>query len=200
MNYPAFYDAVPTIRLYDPLAEFLGALKDGIVEYSYLDAVKLAGHSCPTVASAYRITCLALHALYADEMPERGRIRVELRQKDSDGVSGVIANVATLLTGGGSGAAFKGIGGRFDRRHGLLFEADIRSEMRFTRLDTMQAVNASVNLQSVPSAPRTGELLPKCLNGSASELEQAEFCQLWQARVQALLLDYADDAQVFSIT
>lgn len=200
MNSPAFFDAVPTIRLYDPLAEFLGALDDGIVEYSYLDAVKLAGHSCPTVASAFMITCKALHALYSGELPQRGKIRVELRRMDSDGVCGVIANVASLLTGAGTQVAFKGIGGRFDRRHTLQFGAEIQAEMRFTRLDSMQAVDASVNLQYVPSASRTGELLPKCLHGSASELEQAEFRQLWQARVRAVLLDYADDPQVFSIT
>lgn len=56
MHYPAFFDDVPAIRLYDPLAEFLGAVDDGVIEYRYLDAVKLAGHSCPTVASASRPT------------------------------------------------------------------------------------------------------------------------------------------------
>jgi len=34
--------------LRDPLAELLGAAEGGIVEYRYADAVKLAGHSCPT--------------------------------------------------------------------------------------------------------------------------------------------------------
>jgi len=53
MKYPSFIDVVPKIKLYDPLAEFLGAIDDGIVEYIYFDAIKLAGHSCPTVASAY---------------------------------------------------------------------------------------------------------------------------------------------------
>ena len=32
MKYPTFFDDVPKIRLYDPLAEFLGAIDDGIVE------------------------------------------------------------------------------------------------------------------------------------------------------------------------
>ena len=52
MKYPAFFDEVPSISLYDPLAEFLGAAEDGILQYGYVDAVRLAGHSCPTVASA----------------------------------------------------------------------------------------------------------------------------------------------------
>lgn len=199
MKYPTFFDDVPKIRLYDPLAEFLDAIDDGIVEYSYIDAIKLAGHSCPTVASAYWMTCKALKALYDEALPERGNIRVEFRQKNIDGVCGVIANVANLLTGAGNNTAFKGIGGRFDRRNKLLFESDIQTETRFTRLDTMQAVDVSVNLQGVPSSPRVSELLPACLSGTAGSADYAEFRQLWQMRVKAILLDHADDPHVFNL-
>ena len=76
MHYPEFFDAVPRIRLRDPLAEFLGAFEGGVIEYAYLDAVRLAGHSCPTVASAYWLTRQALRALYGDALPERGGVRV----------------------------------------------------------------------------------------------------------------------------
>jgi hypothetical protein len=199
MKYPAFIDDVPKIRLYDPLAEFLGAMDGGIVEYAYLDAIKLAGHSCPTVASAYWMTCKTLKALYDEDLPERGNIRVEFRQRSTDGVSGVIANVVHLLTGAGNDSAFKGLGGRFDRRNKLLFEADIPAETRFTRLDNMQSVSVSVNLRGVPSSPRVSELLPACLNGTASREDRAEFQQLWQMRVKAILLDHADDPDVFSL-
>ncbi len=44
----------------------------------YLDVVKSAGHSCPTVAGAYLATREALKRLYGDELPERGAIRVDL--------------------------------------------------------------------------------------------------------------------------
>ncbi len=47
MKYPAFYDLVPGIALADPLAAFLGATEQGVIEYRYIDAVKLTGHSCP---------------------------------------------------------------------------------------------------------------------------------------------------------
>ncbi len=200
MTYPAFITEVPKIRLYDPLTEFLGANDDGIIEYSYLDAVKLAGHSCPTVASAYWMTYKALKALYGEALPERGNVLVEFRQSSTDGTSGVIANVAGLLTGAGNNTAFKGIGGRFDRRNKLLFESEIESNMRLTRLDTMQAVNISVNLQGVPSSPRMKELLPACVNQMASDEDCVEFRQLWQARVKAVLLDHAHDSNVFKIT
>jgi hypothetical protein len=199
MHYPAFFDEVAAIRLHDPLAEFLGAVEDGILEYRYLDAVKLAGHSCPTVASAYWMTHRALRALYPESLPERGNIRVEFGKEADDGVTGVIANVIGLLTGAAADGGFKGIAGAFDRRDKLFFAADIASEIRFTRLDTGQAVETAVNMQPVPAVPRIWELLPKCRNGSASPAETAEFRQLWQQRVRALLLDHAEDAQVFVI-
>lgn len=200
MHYPAFFDEIPAIRLYDPLAEFLGAVDDGVIEYRYLDAVKLAGHSCPTVASAYWMTHRALRALYPDSLPERGNIRVEFGKEYSEGVTGVIANVVGLLTGAAGDGGFKGIAGAFDRRDKLFFAADIDSEIRFTRLDTGKIVETAVNMQPVPASPRIWELLPKCRNGSASVAETSEFRQLWQERVRALLLDHAEDAQVFAIS
>lgn len=200
MHYPAFFDAIPAIRLYDPLAEFLGAVEGGVLEYRYLDAVKLAGHSCPTVASAYWMTHRALRALYPDSLPERGNVRVEFGKQADDGVTGVIANVVGLLTGAAADGGFKGIAGAFDRRNKLFFAAGIASEIRFTRLDTGKIVETAVNMQSVPAFPRIWELLPKCRNGSASIAEASEFRQLWQERVRALLLDHAEDAQVFAIS
>jgi len=200
MHYPAFFDDIPVIRLHDPLAEFLGAVDDGVIEYRYLDVVKLAGHSCPTVASAYWMTYRALRALYPDGFPERGNIRVEFGKQADDGVTGVIANVVGLLTGAAADGGFKGIAGAFDRRDKLFFAADITSEIRFTRLDTGKIVEVAVNMQSVPASPRIWELLPKCRNGSASVAETSEFRQLWQERVRALLLDHAEDAQVFAIS
>lgn len=200
MHYPAFFDEIPVIRLYDPLAEFLGAVDDGVIEYRYLDAVKLAGHSCPTVASAYWMTHRALRALYPDGLPERGNIRVEFGKQADDGVTGVIANVVGLLTGAAADGGFKGIAGAFDRRDKLFFAAEIASDIRFTRLDTGKIVETAVNMQPVPASPRIWELLPKCRNGSASVAETSEFRQLWQERVRALLLDHAEDAQVFAIS
>lgn len=119
MNYPSFFDEVPKIALYDPLAEFLGATQDGILQYSYFDAVRLAGHSCPTVASAYWSVYKALAFLYPHTMPVRGEIKVEFSQDSSSGVTGVIANVVSMLTGAMSDNGFKGIGGHFNRRERL---------------------------------------------------------------------------------
>lgn len=200
MKYPAFFDEVPSISLYDPLAEFLGAAEDGILEYGYLDAVRLAGHSCPTVASAYWASCKALGFLYPDATPVRGNIRVEFSQDSTSGVSGVIANVVSMLTGAMSDNGFKGIGGRFDRRKHLFFAVEMPAEMRYTRLDTQQTVQLTVNLQRVPASPRLPRLMASCIANTATAAETAEFRQLWQERVRSILLDHRDDPEVFVIT
>ncbi|MDO9052775.1 MAG: hypothetical protein Q7U37_02420 [Gallionella sp.] len=200
MNYPDFFDAVPKINLHDPLAEFLGATEEGILQYGYLDAVRLAGHSCPTVAAAYWSTYKALALLYPDTMPVRGDIRVAFRLGNTSGVTGVIANVVSMLTGAMSDNGFKGLGGRFDRRERLFFTQDIQGEIRYTRLDTGQAVELAFNLQLVPAAPRLSALMAACLSGSASQTEIAEFRQLWQERVRRILLEHGDDPAVFVVS
>lgn len=52
MSFAEFFYAVPRVTLQDPLAEVLGRRR-GAIEYGYADAVRLAGHSCPTVAGTY---------------------------------------------------------------------------------------------------------------------------------------------------
>jgi hypothetical protein len=152
--------------VHDPLAEFLGATAGGLIEYRYVDAVRLAGHSCPTVAAAYGMTRRALLALYPDSLPERGAIRADFRADRLSGVTGVIASVITLITGATHDTGFKGLAGRFDRRRLMYFLADIGDEIRFTRLDTGAAVDVRTELQSVPFAPQTPTLLQKCLAGT----------------------------------
>ena len=197
MQTPAFYDQVRSLSVHDPLAGFLGAAEDGLIEYRYVDAVKLAGHSCPTVAAAYWMTLKALEHLYPDSLPQRGGIRVEFRQDRLSGVTGVIANVVALLTGATHDAGFKGIAGQFDRRRLLYFSANVSAEIRYTRIDTGQAVDATAQVQSVPFAPQTAALMQKSLDGSATAEEKAEFRACWQARVRMLLLEHGDDPEVF---
>lgn len=199
MHFPEFFDAAPRITVRDPLARFLGAAEGGVFEYRYADVVKLAGHSCPTVASAYLMTRAALRALYGDELPERGMVRVELRDPPEEGVTGVIANVASFLTGATQETGFKGIGGQFDRRNLLFFDADIDDQMRFTRLDTGASVTVSARLERVPGDRRTGPLIQRAVQGEASPEEEQLFQALWQARVRALLLEHADDPQTIVV-
>lgn len=193
MHFPDFFETAPRITVRDPLAQFLGAAEDGIIEYRYADAVKLAGHSCPTVASAYLMTRAALAALYPNALAERGGIRVELREDRLEGVTGVVANVVSMLTGATHDTGFKGIGGRFDRRKLLFFGVDLPGQMRFNRTDTGASVNVSARLDRMPADPRIPLLLPHCLAGTASPDEATLFQSLWQDRVRILLVERADD-------
>jgi hypothetical protein len=198
MNTPSFYNDAPKITLYDPLAEFLGAAEKGIIEYNYLDAVKLAGHSCPTVAGAYLTTRKALASLYGDELPVRGAIQVAFRDGQADGVTGVIANVVGLLTGAAQSGGFKGIGGKFDRRNLLHFNAGITGEIRFTRLDTGIHVETTYHPEWVSSSPGMKELMQKAMMGIADAEELNRFGLLWQDRVKRILIDHADNAEIIS--
>ena len=122
MNYPDFFNKIPTIKLQDELSSFLGAFENGIIEFSYLDIVKSAGHSCPTVLGAYLMTYKALTSIYENELPKRGNIKVEFNDKQNSGVTGVISNVISNITGATTDTGFKGIGGNFDRRFLMGFE------------------------------------------------------------------------------
>jgi hypothetical protein len=198
MNTPAFYNDVPKITLYDPLAEFLGAAEKGIIEYSFLDAVKLAGHSCPTVAGAWLMTRKALASLYGDQLPVRGAIQVSFRDGQADGVTGVIANVVGLITGAAQSGGFKGIGGKFNRSNLLHFNAGITGEIRFTRPDTGINVDTAYHPERVTPSPDMKELMQKTMMGVANAEERSRFGRLWQDRVRRILIDHADDAEIVS--
>ena len=180
---PDFFARAPQITVRDPLAELLGAADGGRLHYSYADVVKLAGHSCPTVAGAYLATLEALAGLYPGELPERGAIRVELRARLDDGVAGVIASVASLVTGAAAEGGFKGIAGRFERRGLLVFGAPITKDLLFTRLDT----GASAEVDVPPPAPMTPELRAALGRALAFPGEREAFARAWQARVAQML-------------
>jgi hypothetical protein len=199
MGFPDFFDAVPGIVLRDPLAEFLGAATDGLIEYRYADAVRLAGHSCPTVAGAYLLTCRALRALHGEAVPERGGLRVDFRDARANGVTGVIAGVVGLLTGAAGDGGFKGLAGRFSRRDLLAFEIEVPGEIRFTRLDSGAAVTATLQLAHVPADPRMGGLLQRILAGEGDAPMLQEFATLWQERVRRILIEHFDDPRLVAL-
>lgn len=186
--------------MHDRLAEFLGAAEAGIIEYRYVDAVKLAGHSCPTVAGAYLLTRRVLVALYPDQLPERGEIEVNFREAQEDGVAGVIAAVVGLITGAAGIGGFKGIAGQFSRRNLLGFEAlDLPSGITFTRRDNGRTLTASLHLERVAPDPRTGPLLQRLLAGERDPSVAEAFASLWQDRVRRILIDHCDDPELVSL-
>lgn len=198
MQYPSFFDTARKITVYDPLAQFLGAFDSGVIEYSYADAVKLAGHSCPTVAGAYLMTLKALAGLYGDDLPQRGGIKVAFRNPLQSGVTGVIANVVSLITGATSDSGFKGLAGQFDRRNLLAFEVPLNGEIQFQRVDTEAAVTVSYHPDIVASSPAVMRLMQKILGGTAEDQEKREFAELWQERVRHIL-EAIDDPRLVTL-
>jgi hypothetical protein len=196
MNYPQFFDQVEPIVLYDPLARFLGAFDDGRIEIRYLDVVRLAGHSCPTVAGAFLMAAHGLKALYGNEAPIRGEIEVEMQQHLGEGVCGVIANILSFITGATEESGFHGIGGRFDRRNLLSFGNEIASPVRFTRRDTGEKAAVRYDPSFIPSDPNMAPLLSKSILGHATEEEGLLFRRLWQERVENILTHNAEDPRL----
>ncbi len=191
MHYPDFFDKVPAIALQDPLSDFLGAFEEGKLEISYLECVKLAGHSCPTVAGAYLLALKGLEALYPEEegvLPQRGHIHVAMRDGETDGVTGVICNVISFIAGANGKSGFKGIGGHFSRDNLVSYNVPMNGEVTLTRLATEQRVTLSYDASVIPADPMMKPLMAKSLQGNATPEEKAQFKQLWQGRVERILL------------
>ena len=187
MNSPRFFDDAPTIEMIDPLADLLGAATDGRFIYKYADAVKLAGHSCPTVAGAFLMTKQALAHLYGEEIPVRGNIRVNIRDAVDDGVTGVIGNVIGLITGAAGPGGFKGIGGQFNRAGLLNYSSRQIREVHFTRLDNGQSIGADYDPSAVAPDEKQTPLMRSIMSGAAGPEEVALFKEIWQKRVATIL-------------
>ncbi|MCF7822309.1 MAG: hypothetical protein K9M17_07730 [Mariprofundaceae bacterium] len=199
MKYPAFYDQVETIVVRDPLADFLGAFEDGIIEYSYLDVTRLAGHSCPTVAGAYLMVARGIKALFENKLPVRGEIEVAMQQNQHEGVCGVIANVFSYVTGATESSGFHGLAGRFDRRQLLSFGHQIPAQVQFTCKSNGRSVLVSYSPGCVPADPDMSPLFSKAVSGQADAGEALRFRQLWQSRVESILCDYANDPRLLMV-
>ena len=199
MNYPDFFDAVETIQMQDPLSNILGTFVNGNVTFSYLDVVKAAGHSCPTVAGAYLMTLKALQALYPNRLHVRGDIKVAFAEAQEEGAAGVIGSVVTQITGAAGSGGFKGLNGRFARQSLMEFNADIPSSARFSRTDTGESVDLFYNPNAVPPKPEMQSLMPKVMAGQANEEELKRFGELWQERVKRILVDNADNPEMIRV-
>jgi hypothetical protein len=151
-----FLEEVEPIKFKEPLAETLGAFKEeGVVlEYTFTDVVKLAGHACPTTAGAYLSCQKALEKLYPDEIPVRGEISVTVYGEPDEGVYGVMAQVFGFLTGAASATGFRGLGHKFKRKDLLKFnpgKVDPQAmSFEFRRLDNGKAVLVKFYPQQIP--------------------------------------------------
>ena len=199
MNYPAFFNEVEPIETIDPLADILGAIENGRIIYNYIDMVKLAGHSCPTVAGAWLMCKIGLKELYKDELPVRGNVKVEMRERLEVGVTGVIGSCIGLVTGAANEGGFKGINGKMARNNRLFYGAPIEKEVRLTRLDTNESIELSYDPSIVPASPEQQQLMQKIMQGTALPEDKKRFGELWQDRVKNILLQTELWSQMVSV-
>lgn len=199
MAFPAFFDQAPALHMQDSLAQMLGTTADGMITYHYADAVRLAGHSCPTVAGAWLSVRAGLQALFPEQIPQRGGISVYLPDREDHGVTGVIAQVLTLVTGAATDNGFKGLGGRHARNHLLHYAQPGVDGMRLRRNDDGQMVEVQFDASTVPFDPAVGALMTAVVRDYADAKQQRQFGELWQDRVRRLLLEHADDPAVIRV-
>lgn len=198
MGFPSFYNQVKKVTLFDPLADVLGSANNGLMEYSFSDVVKATGHGCPTVAGAYMMCLNALNHLYPNnETPVRGQVEVFLAAGDSQGANGVTGSVFTYLLGAAGNGGFKGLGGLYGRNNLIHYGADIKSTVAFKRLDTGSVVFVDYDPSLVSGDPRVSPLIGKVLNNIATAEEKQLLHDLWNARVQKLLIDEASNPEIY---
>ncbi|MGY0560346.1 hypothetical protein ACW7G2_06485 [Luteimonas sp. A277] len=197
MTFPAFFEDAPVIRVRDGLAKLLGTATDGLIEYRYADAVRLAGHSCPTVAGAWLSARAGLSALYGDDLPERGGVTVSMPEAEDAGVAGVIGQVLTLVTGAAGTGGFKGLGGLHARNDLLRYGDATAAALRMKRQDTGASVEVRFDPSPVPADPEMRLMIPLALAGGSEAI--ARFGAAWQDRVRRLLLEHADDPAVITV-
>jgi len=189
-----FYDEVEPIKLKDPLAVFLGAIDEHEeFIFTYEDAVKLAGHSCPAVSGAYKVTEKALKALYGSEIPIRGGINVKVLGNIDNGANGPISQVISLITGAAPETGFAGLGNSFVRKNKLIFDEknEEANAFVFTRDDNGKSVKVAYHPENVPGDEDMHNLFTKCIVGTASEKQKEKFKELWQKRVKCVLFEEA---------
>ncbi|MBE0494980.1 MAG: hypothetical protein IBX45_01080 [Campylobacterales bacterium] len=186
--YPQFFDEIPPIVLKDDLACLLGTFDEGRVEITYLECIKMAGHSCPTVAGAYILTKIALETLFPLEIPQRGLVRIAFKEPKTSGVTGVMAQVMTNITGAADEGGFKGLGGAFVRAQLLSFDQPIEGMVQFTRVDTGASVSLSYFPNLLPQNPDLALLMKNARLGDKAA--QDAFGVAWQERVREVVFHY----------
>jgi len=197
-NWAVEYDVEP-IRIRDPVAEALAVLDPGDpFVVSYRDVVKTAGHSCPTAAGAFRLTQVALDALYPDSLPVRSNIEVRAGGPKHDAAYGVTANLVAAITGAAESDGFGGLAGGFGGRDDMLSYGvfgDEGVQFAFARTDTDDTVVVTYHVADVPTLGPEGQYLTKIVDGNATAQERDAFANAWHTRVQAVL----DDEDLFTI-
>lgn len=117
---------------------------------------------------------------------QKGEINVYLKDSISEGITGVVSNVITQVTGATSKSGFHGLSGKYDRRGLMHFNADITSSMRLVDRSG-KVVDIDYDPNGLAPSPKMSPLMQKVLSMKATKDEQIEFRALWQERVERIL-------------
>ncbi|WP_457606076.1 hypothetical protein [Nitratifractor sp.] len=131
-----------------------------------------------------------LKALYPEELPRRGEIRVALKDHPREKNAGVVGCVLSIITGATADYGFGGIpGGKFNRRDLLFFGAEIEEDLRLTRLDTGESVgvNYRPNIVVDPMS-----ILMSAIAPDATPEDVASFPDRFQEMVRSVF-EHADE-------
>jgi hypothetical protein len=194
-----FFEKVEPIAMLDPLASVLGAVDDKEpIYYTYSDCVKVAGHACASVSSAFQMTKTALRALYGNETPVRGGITVKFGGDRTSGANGPIGQVIQFLTGAAIETGFHGLAGKYSRADKFSYDEELGEEYpdglaaSFTRDDTKKTVVVVANPSAIPLTPeeRAGAAhMQDVVAGKASAEEREKFFAFWQGKNRKILLE-----------
>ena len=190
MKYRKFFDDIEKIVLKDELSKFTGVNDDGIIEFSYIDLVKTAGHSCLTVGGAYLIALEGLKALFPGEIPKRGQIKVEINKAPGEDNAGVVGCVLSNITGATTDYGFGGLGGKmFNRRNLLFYNASIETFVKLTRLDTRKQIGVNYSPGKLVNAK---EIFAAAVGPNATEEGKKAFPDRFQDLVEKVLNNAGD--------
>lgn len=105
---------ISPIMMREPFLELLGQV-EGSIPYTYEEVVKLSGHSCGAISGAWIITRKAIAALYPNEVPVRGQIKVTAPGAEDEWLVGIFGEVISYITGAAPKTGFPG--SEFDQEY-----------------------------------------------------------------------------------
>lgn len=189
MQFPEYYQQIEKIQLFDPLAEILGSSNEGIINFTFADAVRFAGHGCPTVGGAYLMILAGVKLLFKNQLPVRGMLEVHMNQAKDSGTTGVIAAVAGFILGASDEGGFKGLAGMHFRNNLIKFSQDFKGHMRLVRIDSGESIILEYHPEIVPGNQLTGLLLDKILKNLATNEEKKAFQTIWNQRLEKIMVN-----------
>ena len=161
-----------------------------VLPITFEDAVKLAGHACPTVAGAFLLAKTAAERLFPGETAVRGDMRVTIPGPVDQGTNGPIGQIFTLLTGAAAQNGFHGLAGQFVRSQLLHFqETEAVEPFTFERVSTQHTIQLLYSAEAIPPDFIIAELKPLVLSHRASDAQRVQFRNAWRQRVLNILAD-----------